>query len=96
MAGHDLRSSTLREARTRSTTIVNTHEVKSRLSELIRLAESGDTVILARGGKPVARIIAWPEARPARVPEAWKGGRTVVTTDVIGSDPDNLADFDAE
>jgi antitoxin (DNA-binding transcriptional repressor) of toxin-antitoxin stability system len=77
-----------------STTIVNTHEAKSRLSELIRLAESGDTVILARGGKPVARIVAWPEPRPDRVPGAWKG-RMDLTTDLVGSDPEVLADFDA-
>jgi antitoxin (DNA-binding transcriptional repressor) of toxin-antitoxin stability system len=77
-----------------STTIVNTHEAKSRLSELIRLAESGDTVILARGGKPVARIVAWPEARPDRVPGAWKG-RMVGAAGLIESDPDVLADFDA-
>ena len=77
-----------------STTIVNTHEAKSRLSELIRMAESGDTVILARGGKPVARIVAWPEKRPARVAGAWRG-RMVLSADLVGSDPDTLADFDA-
>ncbi len=76
-----------------STTVVNTHEAKSRLSELIRLAESGDTVILARGGKPVARIIPWPQARPDRLPGAWKG-RMIITTDLVGSDPDVLAAFD--
>ncbi len=76
------------------TTIVNTHEAKSRLSELIRMAESGDTVILARGGKPVARIVPWPDSSPSRVPGAWKG-RFSVTSDLVGSDTDVLADFDA-
>jgi antitoxin (DNA-binding transcriptional repressor) of toxin-antitoxin stability system len=76
-----------------STTTVNTHEAKSRLSELIRMAEAGDTVILARGGKPVARIVRWPEDRPARIPGAWKG-RLRLGPDIVGSDPDVLAAFD--
>ena len=37
-----------------STLVVNTHEAKSRLSALIRAAEEGDEVILARNGRPVA------------------------------------------
>jgi prevent-host-death family protein len=77
------------------TTIVNTHEAKSRLSELIRLAESGDTVILARGGKPVARIVPFSDSSPSRVPGAWKG-RFSVTSDIVGSDLDVLAEFDAD
>ena len=76
-----------------STTTVNTHEAKSRLSELIRMAEAGDTIIVARGGKPVARIVPWPEAQPTRVPGAWKG-RVDLTADFVGSDPDALAAFD--
>jgi prevent-host-death family protein len=46
------------------TRIVNTHEAKSRLSELIREAEQGHDVIVARNGHPVAKIIAWPPAHP--------------------------------
>ncbi len=76
-----------------STTVVNTHEAKSRLSELIRLAEAGDTVILARGGKPVARIVAWPTDAPTRSPGAWRG-RVEVVSDVVASDPDIVEMFD--
>ena len=35
--------------------VVNTHEAKSRLSELIREAEAGREVIVARNGQPVER-----------------------------------------
>ena len=38
--------------------VVNTHEAKPRLSELIREAEDGIEVIVARNGQPVAKIIA--------------------------------------
>ena len=76
-----------------STQVVNTHEAKSRLSQLIRDAEAGNEVILARNGQPVAKIIPWPPARPERVAGAW-AGRVTAGPDLVGSDPDVLALFD--
>jgi len=38
--------------------ILNTHEAKSRLSELLQRVENGEEVIIARAGKPVARLTA--------------------------------------
>lgn len=64
---------------------VNTHEAKSRLSELIREAEAGTDVIVARNGQPVAKIIPWPPKRPARLAGAWSGLVTY-TTDPVASD----------
>lgn len=75
------------------TRIVNTHEAKSRLSELIREAEQGHDVIVARNGHPVAKIIPWPPARPERRSGAW-AGRVRVGTDIVGPDPDLIALFD--
>lgn len=76
------------------THLVNTHEAKSRLSELIRKAENGDDVIVARNGEVVAKIIPWPEQHQGRRFGAWKG-RIEYDGDLIGSDPDILADFEA-
>ena len=73
--------------------IVNTHEAKSRLSELIREVEEGGDVIVARNGHPVAKIIPWPPARPTRVAGAWAGQVTYLT-DLVGSDNDVTAQFD--
>jgi prevent-host-death family protein len=36
---------------------VNIHEAKTRLSQLVEAAESGETVIIARAGKPVAKLV---------------------------------------
>jgi prevent-host-death family protein len=36
---------------------VNIHEAKTTLSQLVEAVEAGETVILARAGKPVARIV---------------------------------------
>jgi len=36
---------------------VNIHEAKTQLSRLIELVEGGETVIIARHGKPVAELV---------------------------------------
>lgn len=76
-----------------TTHVVNTHEAKSRLSELIREAEGGAEVIVARNGRPVAKIVAWEAAGSPRVPGSW-AGRIVGGEDVVGSDADVVAIFD--
>jgi prevent-host-death family protein len=76
-----------------TTHVVNTHEAKSRLSELIREAEEGAEVIVARNGRPVAKIVAWKAASSARTPGAWSG-RVVYGEDVVGSDEDIVTIFD--
>jgi len=48
--------------------VVNMHEAKTRLSELVRLVESGEKVVLARNGTPVAELV------PAASPKRRKGG----------------------
>ncbi len=75
-----------------STFIVNTHQAKSRLSELIREAEQGHEVIVARNGLPVAKIIPWPPTRPVRTPGSW-AGRVTYESDDVGPDEDVVALF---
>lgn len=76
-----------------TTHVVNTHEAKSRLSELIREAEQGTEVIVARNGKPVARIVAWTPQSSTRVPGSWSGLVTY-DDDIVGSDKDIVELFD--
>jgi len=37
-------------------TVVNVYDAKTRLSKLIEEAAAGNDVVIARGGKPVARL----------------------------------------
>jgi prevent-host-death family protein len=37
---------------------VNMHDAKTRLSELVAAAESGEDVVIARGGTPAVRLVA--------------------------------------
>ena len=76
-----------------TTEIVNTHDAKSRLSQLIRQVEAGDEVILARNGTPVAKIIGWQPARPNRAPGVW-AGRVDYRADIVESDDEVTALFD--
>ena len=48
------------------------HEAKSRLSELVRLVESGEKVVLARNGTPVAELVPASESMK-REGGFWKG-----------------------
>jgi len=38
--------------------IVNMHEAKTSLSKLVEAAEAGEEIVLARNGRPVARLTA--------------------------------------
>jgi prevent-host-death family protein len=49
------------------------HQAKTNLSKLIREAENGQSVIIARGKKPVAKIVALEKRRKKRVPGRLKG-----------------------
>jgi len=43
---------------------VNIHEAKTRLSKLLERVAGGEEVIIAKAGKPVAKLVAIPSERP--------------------------------
>jgi prevent-host-death family protein len=45
---------------------VNIHEAKTQLSRLVAEVEAGGEIVLARAGKPVARIVRVGAVRPER------------------------------
>ena len=52
-------------------TPISVHDAKADLSHLLDRVEAGEEVVIARAGKPVAKLVPIPAARP-RVPGAWK------------------------
>lgn len=52
---------------------VNIHEAKTHLSRLLENVEAGEEVIIARAGKPVARLVAFEKSAKPRTPGALKG-----------------------
>lgn len=47
-------------------TTVNVHEAKTQLSKLLADVEQGEEIVIARRGKPIARIVRYD--RPKRAP----------------------------
>lgn len=52
---------------------VNIHEAKTHLSRLVEEAAGGEEIIIARAGKPVARLTALATRRAPRQPGLLKG-----------------------
>ena len=48
------------------------HQAKTHLSRLLAQVEAGEEVVVARRGKPVARLVAF-ESRGERRPDVFKG-----------------------
>lgn len=68
--------------------ILNIHEAKTHLSKLIEAVESGEEIIIAKAGKPVAKLV--PIAgHPLRTPGSMKG-KFVVPEDFDAPLPDEV------
>lgn len=51
---------------------VNIYDAKTHLSELVQRAAAGEEIVIARNGKPAARLVALA-APAARRPGGWEG-----------------------
>ena len=59
-------------------TVVTIHKAKTELSKLLTRVEAGEEIIIARGGKEIAKLVpAAPIEKPKRVPGAMKGKFTL-------------------
>ena len=52
---------------------INIHQAKTQLSKLIEKTQKGEDVIIAKAGKPVAKLIAYKEPLKPRKLGLWKG-----------------------
>ena len=52
--------------------IVNVHEAKTQFSRLLKRAHEGEVIVLAKAGKPYARLVPLEESQP-RVPGIVEG-----------------------
>jgi prevent-host-death family protein len=57
---------------------VNIYEAKTHLSQLVDRAAAGEEIVIARAGRPVARLVALAEPTPRRrIPGGWHGKVTI-------------------
>jgi prevent-host-death family protein len=70
----------------------NVHEAKSSLSKLLARVEAGDEVVIARNGRPVARLV--PYTAPRRRQPGRLAGRLVMTPDFDETPPGVITEFE--
>ena len=72
------------------TITVNVHEAKTHLSRLLEQAHAGQEIILAKAGKPYARLMPLADAMPARKPGRLRG--LIDTTQFFDDLPPDVLD----
>jgi prevent-host-death family protein len=73
--------------------IVNLYEAKTNLSQLVKEAAAGEEIIIARAGKPAARLLPLATASEPRKPGGWEG-RVWMSDDFDAElPPDELDDW---
>jgi prevent-host-death family protein len=75
--------------------MVNMHEAKTHLSRLVDRVVQGEDVVIARAGRPVARLVVYDEADEPRTPGALKG-QIWIADDFDVLPPEVLAAFGGE
>lgn len=72
---------------------VGIHKAKTTLSRLIPAAQSGEDIIITKGGKPVARLIPYSEPRGKRQLGLFRE-KIIICGDLLEPLPDEMvADF---
>jgi prevent-host-death family protein len=72
---------------------VNIHEAKTHLSRLVERVEAGEEIVIARAGRPVARLVPFRTRTKPRTPGLWRG-RVWLAADFDAPDEDLLAVFE--
>lgn len=74
--------------------IVNIHEAKTHLSRLVERVEAGEEVVIARAGRPVARLVPFTARTQPRIPGLWRG-RVRLASDFDRTDEEILDAFES-
>jgi prevent-host-death family protein len=70
-------------------TQVNVHEAKTHLSRLLSRVQAGEEIIIARAGRPVARLVPFRH-RPAKRVAGTAKGKVKISADFDAPLPDAL------
>lgn len=73
---------------------VNVHDAKTRLSQLLVRVEAGEEIVIARAGKPVARLVPF-DVPSSRRPLGIDAGKIRIAEDFDAPLPEDiLRDFE--
>jgi prevent-host-death family protein len=53
--------------------VINVYEAKTHLSQLLAAVAAGEEIIMARAGKPLAKLVPYQEVVEPRTPGYWRG-----------------------
>ena len=70
-------------------TTVNVHEAKTHFSKLLARVRVGEEVIIAKAGKPIARLVP-VEAKPGRRVAGSAAGKVIIMPDFDAPLPDDV------
>jgi prevent-host-death family protein len=68
---------------------VNIYDAKTQLSQLVDRAAAGEEIIIAKAGRPTARLVPLRAVHERRVPGNWSG-RVVIAPDFDAPLPETL------
>jgi len=68
---------------------INIHEAKTQFSKLIEAVSHGEEIVIAKAGKPAAKLVPVQAKKPARKPGALKG-KMRIAADFDAPLPDEL------
>ncbi|HEX5761227.1 MAG TPA: type II toxin-antitoxin system Phd/YefM family antitoxin [Thermoanaerobaculia bacterium] len=69
--------------------ILNLYDAKTRLSQLVERAARGEEIIIAKAGKPLAKLVPLAARREPRKPGGWEG-KVRIAEDFDDPLPDEL------
>lgn len=67
--------------------IFNIHQTKTNLSKLLEKMQKGEDIIIAKSGKPIAKLVPYEEKLKPRKAGLWKG-KIWVSDDFDDEDPE--------
>lgn len=73
-------------------TTVNIHKAKTNFSKLVDSVMHGEEIIIAKAGKPAAKLVPITATKPKRKPGALKG-KIKISADFDAPLPDDILDL---
>jgi len=72
---------------------VNIHDAKTHLSRLVERVEAGEEIVIARAGRPVARLVPLGRRTEPRQPGRWRD-QVWIAPDFDAPNADIIKDFE--
>ena len=74
-----------------SETVLNLYEAKTSLSKLVDRAAAGEEIIIAKSGRPLAKLVPFDRKHKMRTPGGWEG-KVLMESGFDAPLPDDILD----